>query len=142
MSQTLSSDTDADPDPVQNLAYVNDLLAEALAWLNPMMLSDAVSVAVLDGLEQLGRRVDGARVAVTTDVARRADLDCADIDGTGPGTGTGGTGGTGAAAMRACPTVEVFFVVNVKARSAPSNTSKIAPTARIISVLNFTVWPG
>jgi hypothetical protein len=75
MSQTLSSDTDADHDPVARLAYINDLLADALDGLVFPLVTDDESLALLDGLEQIGRRIDGARVVATADVARRADIE-------------------------------------------------------------------
>ena len=75
MSQTLSSDTDADPDPHDPLAALDAQLAEALDGLPLSLLGDAESLARLDALERLGRRLDGARVAATAEVARRADID-------------------------------------------------------------------
>ncbi|TFD49822.1 HNH endonuclease [Cryobacterium frigoriphilum] len=75
MSQTLSSDTDADHNPVDQLAHINELLAKALTGLTYSLQEDAESLALMDGLEQLGRRLDGARVASTADVARRADVE-------------------------------------------------------------------
>ncbi|TFD46999.1 HNH endonuclease [Cryobacterium frigoriphilum] len=75
MSQTLPSDTDADHNPVDQLAYITEQLAKALTGLTYSLQDDALSLALLDGLEQLGRRVDGARVASTAEVARRADVE-------------------------------------------------------------------
>jgi hypothetical protein len=75
MSQTLLSDTDADHDPVDQLASIDALLADALARPPLSLRGDADSLAHLDALERLGRRIDGARVAATADVARRADID-------------------------------------------------------------------
>ena len=75
MSQTLSSDTDADPDPHDPLSVLDAQLAEALDGPPLSLLGDAESLARLDVLERLGRRLDGARVAATAEVARRADID-------------------------------------------------------------------
>ncbi|MFC5932259.1 hypothetical protein, partial [Cryobacterium melibiosiphilum] len=75
MSQTLPSDTGADHDPVDELASLTEQLADALDGLVLPQQSDDESLALLDGLEHLGRRLDAARVAATAEVARRADIE-------------------------------------------------------------------
>ena len=75
MSQTVPSDTGADHDPVDALAFLTEQFAEALDGLALPQQDDAESLALLDALERLGRHVDAARVAVTAEVARRADIE-------------------------------------------------------------------
>ncbi|TFD40359.1 hypothetical protein E3T37_06015, partial [Cryobacterium sp. TMT2-10] len=70
--QSPAAPAEAADSPVQLIRQVALALATVLDDITLSLLTDTDALAVLGAVEQLGRRVDAARVSTATDVADRS----------------------------------------------------------------------